>query len=93
LSTSDNSIFSLLQNSPNPFEIQTSIRFDLPFDTHVTMEIFNVLGEKVEVLFSKDMNAGEYNIQFNAEKYRAGEYFYRLSTPEFTSVKTMNIVK
>jgi hypothetical protein len=85
--------FELYQNYPNPVEMTTTIRFILPVDTHVTIEIYNLLGEEVEELLSKDMTAGDYNIHFNAGKYRAGDYFYRISTPEFTSTKTMNIVK
>ncbi|MCX6257074.1 MAG: T9SS type A sorting domain-containing protein, partial [Bacteroidia bacterium] len=88
-----NNDFVLYQNQPNPFSQTTTIRFSLPVDTHVTITVYNVLGEKVEEILSEVMSAGDYRIQLNADKYRAGEYFYRIITPEFTSTKTMNVVK
>ena len=70
--------FALYQNFPNPFNPGTTIRFDLPDDSKVLLELFNILGQQVTTLISEKKKAGRYSVVFDATKYSSGVYFYRL---------------
>jgi hypothetical protein len=95
------SAYELEQNYPNPFNPVTTIRFNIPESGHVTLKIYNVLGEEVSVLSDRKMNAGMNEITFNAENLSSGIYFYRLSVKgvsgghhnKFTSIKKMILLK
>jgi hypothetical protein len=83
----------LYQNIPNPFRQTTEIRFYIPGKSFVELTVYNILGEKLETLISKDIEAGEHKIEFKSKDYQAGTYFYRMVTPEFVGTKVMNILK
>jgi uncharacterized protein (TIGR02145 family) len=83
----------LLQNFPNPFNPSTTISFTLPERARVVLSIFNEIGEKVEVLFNGDEEAGVHHIEWNASKFVSGVYFYELKTEKFTSVKKLILMK
>lgn len=70
----------LHQNYPNPFNPSTMIRFDIPQSSHVTITVFNMMGQKVDVLLDKEMQAGYHSIEWNAEHLSSGIYFYQLSS-------------
>ena len=70
--------FGLDQNYPNPFNPATTIRFTLPSRSRVSMKLFNILGQQIEVLAEGEYQAGEHRIAFNAERLSSGIYFYRL---------------
>ncbi len=90
--------FALDQNYPNPFNPTTQIAFSIPAQMHVSVTIFNILGEKVATLVNANLSAGEHLLTWNAlnqngEMMPTGVYFYRLSTPTFTAVKKMLLLK
>jgi hypothetical protein len=85
--------FSLKQNYPNPFNPTTTIEFDLPKASNVSLKIYNSLGKEVETLLSENMIAGNYKVSFDASKLSSGIYFYTLSTGSFRQTKTMSLVK
>ncbi len=90
--------FQLLQNYPNPFNPTTTIRYFLPERENVTLEIFNLLGERVKVLADGLQPAGEHSIEWNGtdEKGKilpSGIYFYRLKGKGFSQTKTMIFLK
>lgn len=85
--------FELWQNYPNPFNPTTSIVFDLPTKSNVTLEIFNVLGQQVTILIDKQLTAGRYSVPFDASAYSSGFYFYTLSAGDFTASRKMVFVK
>lgn len=86
--------FKLHQNYPNPFNAQTIIKFCLAEDSQVTLEIYNVLGEKIEVIYNKKkFNAGNHQVRFNADKLSSGVYFYRMETEDFKKIKKMLLVR
>ena len=86
--------FKLHQNYPNPFNAQTVIRFSLPEDSQVTLEIYNVLGEKVASIYSKQkFNAGNHQVRFNAENLPSGVYFYRMEADDFKEIRKMLLVR
>jgi hypothetical protein len=85
--------FALSQNYPNPFNPSTEISFDLPVASHVELSIYNVLGQKVETLVDREMEAGNHIVTWNADPYSTGVYFYRISANDFTETKKMLMLK
>jgi hypothetical protein len=76
---------SLYQNYPNPFNPTTNIRFGVPSDAHVVLQVYNVLGQRVATLLDEVRNAGFHTVQFDASGMANGVYFYRLSVVPLTS--------
>jgi hypothetical protein len=70
--------FVLHQNYPNPFNPNTTIEFDLPKMSDVTIKVFNIIGEEVATLVSDRLSAGSYSYEWDASKYASGVYLYRL---------------
>lgn len=90
--------YSLSQNYPNPFNPSTEISFSLQADAKVTLNVYNVLGQKVSSLINNQMIAGEHNTKFDALQMPAGIYFYTLEAKGndgsiFTSTKKMMLLK
>ncbi len=85
--------FSLQQNYPNPFNPATNIEYSIPKETHVTVEVYDILGRMVAKLVNSTQKAGTYNVDFDASKLASGTYIYRLSTPEVTYAKKMLLLK
>jgi surface protein len=85
--------FSLNQNYPNPFNPTTQIGFSLPQSTHVQLEIYSLLGQRISTLINGSMNSGNHRVSFDGKNLSSGLYIYRLTTPEFTQSRIMNLVK
>lgn len=85
--------FALAQNYPNPFNPTTNIEFTLPQTTDVTLEVFNLQGQKVATLVNSTMPAGSHVAQFNAENLSSGIYLYRLTAGSFMQTNKMLLVK
>jgi hypothetical protein len=85
--------FMLDQNYPNPFNPSTNIQFALPQSGFVTLEIFSVTGERVDVLFSEELSAGKYNYEWNGSNLTSGIYFYRLNAGNFVETRKMILLK
>jgi len=90
--------FDLAQNYPNPFNPSTIIRFDLPERAHVSLSVFNVLGQKVATLVDEDLAAGSYEREWlgigdTGARVASGIYFYRLSDGERAETKKMIMLK
>jgi hypothetical protein len=99
-STEENkpTIFNLSQNYPNPFNPVTNFKFSLPQASHVKIEIFNILGQKVKTLVDEDMKAGSFVVDWDGEDQRgvevsSGIYFYRMIADDFSTVKRMVLLK
>ncbi len=93
-------IYSISQNYPNPFNPSTTIKFAIPVNANVTLKIFNILGEQVDVLKSGAMNAGSYELKWNAvnSSISSGIYFYRIEADgingsKFAETKKMILLK
>lgn len=71
--------FMLSQNYPNPFNLSTTIEFFLDKKSIIKIEIFNLLGQKIESLVNKQMPAGTHEIEFTAKDLPSGVYFYSIS--------------
>ena len=85
--------FELYQNYPNPFNPVTKIKYAVPKPTHVRVEIYNVLGQRVRTLVNEEKQPGYYTIDFNAGSLSSGFYIYRLEASGFSSVKKMIVTK
>ncbi|MEO8664771.1 MAG: choice-of-anchor V domain-containing protein [Ignavibacteria bacterium] len=85
--------FELSQNYPNPFNPSTQINYDLPFDSKVSIKIFDMNGKEVAVLLDEKKSAGYYTLNFNAGSMASGVYIYRISVNDFTISKKMMLIK
>jgi hypothetical protein len=70
----------LFQNYPNPFNPVTTIQFQLPQKSHITLNIYDISGKLVETLLDEKRDAGYHSITWNAERQASGVYFYRIVT-------------
>ena len=87
------SAFVLEQNYPNPFNPATKIRFTLPEAKQVTLTIHNMLGQQVATLVNGFMNAGTFEVDFDASELPSGSYIYSISAGDFTTAKKMVLMK
>lgn len=85
--------FALDQNFPNPFNPSTLIKFALPSSGHITLDVFNSLGEKVTSLIDGMMEAGFHSVAFDATHLPSGIYFYQISTGTKVFTKKMVLLK
>ncbi len=85
--------FNLSQNYPNPFNPVTTISYTLPAATHVSLDIFNILGQKVATLVNAKQEAGEHSALWNCEHCSSGIYLYRISTDQAVETKKMLLLK
>ena len=85
--------YTLYQNYPNPFNASTHIRYSLPYDEHVVLEIWNLQGQKVATLVDGEQQAGYKIVSWNANSQASGIYFYRLRTDNFVKTKRMQLMK
>ncbi len=87
------SAYRLHQNYPNPFNPGTIIRYDVPEPTHVTLEIFNSLGQLVAILVDRDKSPGSYEVAFDGTGLPSGVYVYRIRAGAHSEVRQMILVK
>jgi hypothetical protein len=85
--------YSLSQNYPNPFNPSTSIKYDLPKASDVRIEVYNITGQNVEILLNQQMKAGHHEVEFNAQNFSSGVYFYKIEAGEFQDVKKMILIR
>jgi hypothetical protein len=83
----------LRQNYPNPFNPSTCIQFDIPDDTNIKLDIYDINGKHIESLARGDHAAGHYSIEWNAAASPSGIYFYRLQAGSSIQMKRMVFVK
>jgi hypothetical protein len=85
--------FDLYQNYPNPFNPSTTIEFDLPKTSEVTLKIFNILGEEVATLVSNRLSAGSYSYEWDASNLASGVYLYKLQAGDYVEKRKMILLK
>ncbi len=85
--------FSLDQNFPNPFNPVTFITYHLPKTSKVQVEVYNLLGQKIETLVHTLQPAGTYTVQFNGAGRASGIYLYKISAGSFSAVRKMILLK
>ena len=83
----------LNQNYPNPFNAHTTINYALPKPSYVTIEVFDLLGRKVETLVDERQHAGYHQATWNADDFSSGVYFYKLQAGDYSESKRMVLLK
>ena len=85
--------FELRQNFPNPFNPNTTISYSVQEAKHVSLKVFDVLGNKVQTLLDENKEAGNYEVLFDGNKLTSGIYFYRLKSNDFLETKKLVLMK
>lgn len=85
--------YSLEQNYPNPFNASTTINYSLPYPGNVKLDIYDILGRKVETLIEKQQQAGYHHVIWNAKDISTGMYFYKLQAGDYIETKKMVLLK
>jgi hypothetical protein len=83
----------LSQNFPNPFADRTNVSFRVPRASHVTINVYNLLGQKVATLANRWMSEGDHALAWDASDHPPGVYFVRFSTGSEASVKRITLVR
>ena len=84
---------ALLQNYPNPFNASTNISFTLPEPSDIAIEIYNILGQRVDLLFEGNKQAGAPSIVWNASNVASGTYLYKINAGHFSETKRLTLLK
>jgi hypothetical protein len=87
------STYSLSNNYPNPFNPATKITYSIPEKSNVSLKVFDLLGGEVAELVKSEIEAGTYDITFNATILPSGVYFYKLQAGSFVEIKKMILMK
>ena len=85
--------FRLEQNFPNPFNPGTTIRYDIPIRSIVSLTVYNILGQKVTTLVQGIQEAGYHDARFDGSELASGVYFYRLQAGSFVKVMKCLLVR
>jgi photosystem II stability/assembly factor-like uncharacterized protein len=83
----------LEQNYPNPFNPSSTIRYSLPNRSHVTLDVFNTLGQQVAELVNGDVSPGNHEVKFDGSNFASGVYFYRLTAGNYVSTKKLILLR
>lgn len=87
------SSYVLNQNYPNPFNPSTSLSYQLPENSFVSLKVYDLLGREVASLVNEEQSAGRYKVEFNAGNIPSGIYIYMLRTDNFKEIKKMMLLK
>ena len=85
--------YSLLQNYPNPFNPVTNIKYTLPKEGHVSLKVYDIMGNVVAVFIDSYQIAGTYNAEFDGSNLASGLYFYTLRADSYAETKKMVLLK
>ena len=85
--------YSVFQNYPNPFNPSTTISYELPSRSHVTLKVYNLLGQEIATLVNEIQDAGSKSVEFEGSHLPSGVYLYRLQAGKLVENKKMILVK
>lgn len=85
--------FELVQNFPNPFNPETTIKYTITAQARVVIKVYDTTGNEIKTLIDREHTAGQYAINFNASGLASGVYYYRLMADDYTSTKKMILLK
>ncbi len=85
--------WDLSQNYPNPFNPTTKINFDIPKESFVKINVYDMVGRLVSTIVNEKKDAGYFTVEFNASSLASSVYFYRIETEAFTLTKKMMVIK
>jgi hypothetical protein len=83
----------LYQNFPNPYNLSTTIQFHLPKESEISIDLYNVLGEKMQTLVNGIYSKGIYSINFSSGELSSGIYLYKMQTEKTSLTKKLIIIK
>lgn len=85
--------YKIEQNYPNPFNPATTIKYQIPEQSYVTIKVYDILGNEVQTLVHDEKSAGSYEVTFDASAFSSGIYFYKLKAGNFFETKKMILLK
>ena len=85
--------YALFANYPNPFNPKTVISYQLPVNSSVNLEVYNVIGQKVSTLVNQKQTAGKYQVHFDAAALASGVYIYKLQAGNFVRARKMLLIR
>ena len=85
--------FALLQNYPNPFNPSTMISYQLPANSHISLKVYDMLGNEVATLVNQTKEAGSYTAEFDGSQLSSGVYFYTINAGSFSATKKLTLLK
>jgi len=85
--------FGLSQNYPNPFNPETIIKFDIPKSEYIKLVVYDISGKEIRTLVDQQLNAGIYEVKFDADNLASGIYYYKLTAEGFTETRKMVFLK
>jgi len=85
--------FTLDDNYPNPFNAQTTIEFNLHDDCDVRLDVYNLKGQRVDMIVDGRLSAGQHTVIWDASQYASGFYFYKLIAGDNVFTKRMMLLK
>ena len=85
--------FLLFQNYPNPFNPFTTIKYQIPEYSYVTLKVYDVLGKEISTLVNEEVVVGSYEVEFDGSELTSGIYFYKLQAGNFVETRKMVLLK
>ncbi|MGE5402814.1 MAG: T9SS type A sorting domain-containing protein, partial [Ignavibacteriales bacterium] len=85
--------YAMQQNYPNPFNPSTVITFEIPVDSFVELNVYDLLGREVTTLVKGERPAGKYSVSFDGGDMASGIYIYRLKAGEYTINRKMTLIR
>jgi hypothetical protein len=85
--------FMLEQNFPNPFNPSTTIQYALPVRSHVSLTVFNTLGQEISVLRNGEQEAGYHDVKFDGTNLPSGVYFYRMQADNYVETRKLLLLR
>jgi hypothetical protein len=85
--------FKLYTNYPNPFNPSTTIKFDVPRYSYVSLVVFDLLGKEITKLVNGNIKAGSYEVVWEAINFASSTYFYKFTADQYTDIKKMTLIK
>ena len=85
--------YGLSQNYPNPFNPITHIDYQIPEDSYVILEVYDISGRLIRQLYNSNTQAGYHSITWNATMYSSGIYFVKMSAGDYISTQKLMLIK
>ena len=85
--------YSLSQNFPNPFNLLTKIRYEIPKEGNISIKVFDILGREITTLLNKHEKPGSYEIEWNTHDFASSIYFYQLKAGDYIQTKKMILLR
>lgn len=82
-----------IKNYPNPFNDETTIKYNVPENNLVTIKLFDINGNELKILLNEHKEIGEYNLTFKSEDLNSGTYFYQVQIGNYFGSKKMLVIK